>query len=344
MPAWRRSGSPRRAAGSGRLPKHTFGGLRRRRAMPVRRLDGRALRYVARTLETRSAREVAGDLGISQSWAYELRAHCRRTGAPPEPRPMGRPRRDVTDDEVTEVLAEHSDRPAGVVRVAEGLRGNNSKITYWSVYRIMLAEGLVTRSRAKSRRRKWVRFERAHSNAMWHVDWHIMKYGPLRGAHLVVFLDDASRCVTGFGVFAAATSANTVMVLRKAIKTFGAPAQVLSDHGTQFTATRRGTPTRSWTPTLFEQELLDRDMAHLMARVRHPQTNGKVERFFQTLEAEIGHFGGVPEFIAYYNERRLHFALDIKGGETPLLAFRRRRADGRARAENPRWMEVDSND
>ena len=81
----------------------------------------------------------------------------------------------------------------------------------------MLAEGIVTRSRAKSRRRKWVRFERAHSNAMWHVDWHIMKYGPLRGAHLVVFLDDASRCVTGLSVFAAATSANTVMVLRKAI-------------------------------------------------------------------------------------------------------------------------------
>ena len=117
MPAWRISGSSRRAAGSGRLPIHTFEGLRRRRAMPVRRLDGHDLRYVARTMETLSAREVAGDLGISQSWAYELRAHCRRTGAPPEPRPMGRPRRDVTDGEVAEVLAEHSDRPAGVVRV-----------------------------------------------------------------------------------------------------------------------------------------------------------------------------------------------------------------------------------
>ena len=172
---------------------------------------------------------------------------------------------------------------------------------YWSVYRIMLAEGLVTRSRARSRRRKWVRFERAHSGALWHVDWHMMKYGPLRGSHLIVFFDDASLCVTGFGVFAEATSANSVLALRKAVRRFGAPAQVLSDHGTQFTASRRGTPSRGWTPTLFERELLDRDMAHPMARVRHPQTNGKVERFFQTLEAEIGHFGGAPEFIEYYN-------------------------------------------
>ncbi len=73
------------------------------------------------------------------------------------------------------------------------------------------------------------------------------------------------------------------------------------------------------------------------------QTNGKAGRLFQTLEAEIGHFGGVAEFIGLHSEERLHFALDVETGETPLLAFRRRRADGRVRAGNPWWTGKDTN-
>ncbi len=87
---------PRRAGGFDRLPKQTFGGLRRGQATPVRRPDARALRYVARTLAIRSAGKVAQELGIFRSWAYELRAHCRQTDAPPEPLPVGRPRREIT--------------------------------------------------------------------------------------------------------------------------------------------------------------------------------------------------------------------------------------------------------
>ncbi len=64
-------------------------------------------------------------------------------------------------------------------------------------------------------------------------------------------------------------------------------------------------------------------------------TNGKVERFFRTLETEIDHFGVVAEFIGHYNEEMLHFALDMEAGETPLLAFRRRKADRRILVENP---------
>ena len=73
MFAGRRSGSPGRADGSGRLPKHAFGGLRRRRAMPVRRLDARAPRYVARTLATRSAEELAREPGISRTTWHRLK-------------------------------------------------------------------------------------------------------------------------------------------------------------------------------------------------------------------------------------------------------------------------------
>ena len=39
----------------------------------------------------------------------------------------------------------------------------------------MKENGLVVSSAAKSKKRKWVRYERRHSNSMWHTDWHVMK-------------------------------------------------------------------------------------------------------------------------------------------------------------------------
>ena len=48
-------------------------------------------------------------------------------------------------------------------------------------------------------------------------------------------LDDASRCITGFGVYQHVTTENTIITLDTAIETFGTLGQILSDHETQFT-------------------------------------------------------------------------------------------------------------
>ena len=61
-----------------------------------------------------------------------------------------------------------------------------------------------------------------------------MKDLRLKGLNLIVYLDDASRCVTGFGIFQDATSENAVLVLRDAVKYFGNPGQILSDNGCMF--------------------------------------------------------------------------------------------------------------
>ncbi len=44
-------------------------------------------------------------------------------------------------------------------------------------------------------------------------------------------MDDASRLIVGFGVFDEPTTANALMVLHKAIKAYGKPAGILTDHG-----------------------------------------------------------------------------------------------------------------
>ena len=97
----------------------------------------------------------------------------------------------------------------------------------------------------------------------------------------------------------------------------------------------------TWTPTLFENELLDLDIGLINSRPYHPQTNGKLERFHRSLEDEIWHYGDLDDYIEYYNTDRLHFSLDMDNYETPLMAFRNKKASDEIRGKDPKWMEVD---
>ena len=80
------------------------------------------------------------------------------------------------------------------------------------------------------------------------------------------------------------------------------------------------------------------------SRPYHPQTNGKLERFHRSIEEEIHHYESLFEYIEYYNERRLHFSLDMHNYETPLKAFSARKTTEAIRTNDPQWMGVDTND
>ena len=256
----------------------------------------------------------------------------------------GRPEMTPSKEQTEAVLESYKKSPAGVTRTAKHLRHKGIKISHGTVYKIMKANDMVVPSAAKSRRRKWIRFERRYSNAMWHTDWHVMKDPRFHDYNLITYLDDASRCVAGAAVFKEATSENAVAVLRSTIAEFGTPATILSDNGSCFVGVKRKIPAGSWKPTLFETELLHHGIELINARPYHPQTNGKLERFHRTLEEELSYFDSLPAFIAYYNEERLHWSLDIDNGEVPLQAFHSRRATKAIRENDPQWMERDSND
>ncbi len=101
-------------------------------------------------------------------------------------------------------------------------------------------------------------------------------------------------------------------------------------------------PEKRWKPTDFENELLEQGIGLINSRPYHPQTNGKLERFFQALEKELVYRKGVQEYVDYYNERRLHWALDIDNYEKPLEAFRNKTATEAIRKSNPKWMEEEA--
>ena len=66
---------------------------------------------------------------------------------------------------------------------------------------------------------------------------------------------------------------------------------------------------------------MDRGIELINTRPYHPQTNGKLERFHRSIEEEIYHYESLSDYVQYYNERRLHFSLDMANRETPLRAF-----------------------
>ena len=238
----------------------------------TKRLMAKSIRYAMKQLEKgKSASTVANELGVTPRHIRRLRAEFREIGFAHVPRSAGRPARKLpSQEEVQLVLNAYRQENVGVLRTTMNLLMVGHNIRYQRAYCIMKDNGLVVPSEAKSKKRKWIRYERKHSNSMWHTDWYVMKDPRMKGLNLITYLDDAPRCVTGAGLFTQATSENAVIILRQAIKRFGAPATILSDNGSCLVGVRKGNPKGSWTPTTFEEELLGRGIELINSRPYPP--------------------------------------------------------------------------
>ena len=137
---------------------------------------------------------------------------------------------------------------------------------------MMRDNGLASREPKKERRRKWVRYERTYSNSVWHTDYKQLD----DGRRFIAYQDDASRLIVGHGVFAEATAEHAVDVLKEAIMRHGKPASILTDHDIRFYANAEEYKRNG--AAKFEQELVSTGIHHILARVRHPQTNGELQR------------------------------------------------------------------
>jgi transposase InsO family protein len=122
-------------------------------------------------------------------------------------------------------------------------------------------------------------FERARPNQLWQTDlFSFVLKRQNRRVYLVAFIDDHSRFVVGYGLHASQSSALVLEVLRAALTSYGAPEEILTDNGSQY-VTWRG-------KSAFSRELEKRGIRQVVARPRHPQTLGKIERFWGTLWRE----------------------------------------------------------
>jgi len=135
-------------------------------------------------------------------------------------------------------------------------------------------------------------------------------------------MDDASRLIVGYGVFQDATAENTIQVLKQATAKYGCPREILTDRGSKFYANESERHEKGISQ--FERYLADHDIRHILCRVDHPQTNGKLERFYGIYDQKRHQFKAVDEYVHWHNEVKPHLTLNVESLETPIQAFQRK--------------------
>jgi transposase InsO family protein len=157
------------------------------------------------------------------------------------------------------------------------------------------------------------RFERARANQLWQTDiTSFVLPRPGARVYLTVFLDDHSRYVVSWALATHQKGDLVIEALRDGIARFGKPQEVLTDQGRQYFAWRG--------KSRFQKELKRLGVAHVVARSHHPQTVGKCERLWETVQRELlsrcspNDLGEARErlghFFAHYNHLRPHQGLD----------------------------------
>jgi transposase InsO family protein len=192
-----------------------------------------------------------------------------------------------------------------------------------TIRRILHAAGLITPEPRKRPRSSYARFEMAQPNEMWQSDFIHWRLADGTDVEVLNWLDDHSRYLLSCTAHEPVTGDDVVSVFLGVIEEYGPPASTLTDNGSVYTS--RFTGGRN----AFEYVLPLLGIRQKNGAPGHPQTQGKTERFHQTLQrwlrarpaartiAELQ--DQLNEFRAHYNERRPHRALNRR---TPIEVYR----------------------
>ncbi len=167
------------------------------------------------------------------------------------------------------------------------------------------------------------RFERACPNELWQMDFkgdYALRSGR---CYPLSILDDHSRFVVGLYALANQKGESVSSCLVDTFERYGLPEAMLMDHGTPWWSNTNG-----YGLTWLAVSLIKQGIRLYNSGIRHPQTQGKVERFHRTLKDSIRHVGKVsncgkpktiPEwekalerFSKDYNFKRPHEALAMR--------------------------------
>jgi transposase InsO family protein len=313
-------------------------------------------RAVMAVLEGASPTEVAAEVGVSRQSVHAWVARYREGGlaglADRSSRPRSSPNQASSELEarVCELRRDHPRWGAQRIlhelmrgpAVAEGLP---SRAT---VHRILLRHGLVVGRSRRRKRSEYVRWQRPAPMALWQLD---IVYGPrlvdtttgeLREARIVTGVDDHSRFCVIARVVERATGRAVCLAFSEALSRFGAPEEVLTDNGKQFTD-RFG----KGGEVLFDKICRRNGIAHRLTAPSSPTTTGKIERFHQTLRRELlddarpftsllEAQAALDDWVREYNADRPHQSLETRAPVTPVERFQP--ADDEQRELLPLWL------
>ena len=255
----------------------------------------------------RSATSIARIQKMSRRYVYKLAAKYKREGVLAyEGKKSGRPKTCINPAFVNKVVQIRQHDDYGSEKIHFVMKKAGFSVSQHVIQRILDEQGLTDPCLKRRGQRKYVRYQWPISNYMWHCDWSEYK-----GKWYCVFIDDRSRKIMGAGLFNHATTKHALFVFYQAMLTNSVcPVIVLSDKGSQFYANKYD-KTGKKGMSQFEIELEKLGIDFWTSRRNHPQTNGKMEKWFDTMKKRFKKHPEEPliDFVKWYNEERIHHAL-----------------------------------
>lgn len=276
--------------------------------------------------------ELSRRMGISRQTAYKWLHRYQPDRADGglgdrSRRPRSSPRRSSAQLEEA-VLALRAQQPAwGGRKIARLLHTEQSlQVAPSTVTAILHRHGCIS-AHASQASKAWQRFEHSAPNELWQIDFKGHFALQQGRCHALTAIDDHSRYSVMLKALRQETRAEVQAALAQAFSQYGMPWRINADNGPPWGSHVRSGQRRSLTQLGVWLIRLGIDLTH--SRPRHPQTNGKDERFHRTLQAEVISRHNLldlahaqRQFDAWrpvYNHRRPHEALQL---QTPSQRYR----------------------
>ena len=209
-----------------------------------------------------------------------------------------------------------------------------------SVYRLLKREGLVRRLVLADPASDEYRFKTRRPHQLWATDASYFRVAGWGYYYMVTVLDDYSRFILAWRLQVDMTSPSLIDVVQDAVDRTGMTdvpvedrTKLLSDNGSGYIS------------RAFQEYVQLVGIRHIFAAPYHPQTNGKLERYHQTLKRTVNQVPyDVPEdlqcaiekFVDFYNYRRYHKSLkditpsDMLAGRQDQILARRKESKDRS--------------
>ncbi len=280
--------------------------------------------------------EAATRFGVSKRWVYTLLARNKTGGldaVDPQPRrPHSNPNATNPDTVATILALRETLTVQGLDAGPESIWDRLSpdiRPSTATIWRILRRHNQITDQPQKRPRSSWHRFEAAAPNGCWQSDFTHWPLADGTDTEIISWLDDHSRKLLHISPHTRVTGPIVIDTFVTTMDEFGPPASTLTDNGMVYTTRlARGKDGNHAQPNGFEYLLADLHIEQKNGRPSHPTTQGKIERFHQTLKKWLtadGHVDTLEQLVTQlhrfqrvYNSERPHRAI---GRRTPDVAY-----------------------
>lgn len=297
-----------------------------------------------------SPAEAARRFHVSRQWVYTLLRRYREHGEaglePRSRRPATHP--TATPETIQSRIRELRDElttaglDAGAESISDRLeREGINPPAVSTIWRILRGARLVIPQLHKRPRSSWHRFEAAQPNQTWQSDFTHWALADGTDVEVISWLDDCSRYLLHISTHRRVTGITVTTTFTDTTAQYGYPASTLTDNGmvytTRFAHGKGG-------PNAFEYLLKRLGITQKNGSPYHPQTQGKIERFHQTLKKWLTlqpaaqNCAALDEQLArfqhIYNKERPHRALNRK---TPAEVYNSLPKAAPAKGSDQHW-------